>query len=149
MKSFIIFVEKGGSDYSKGTNFSQSGVGTRISGAVETLDQGPWTVGWRSQPILTQTPPDFTKAGWACEHPRGFSCLCGADRLGAEGKANERGSCNTPDRRPERHSKPAPLKNHFVFPIRTPALITYHPNGQINELKATLLEKGSRRREGS
>lgn len=44
--------------------------------------------------------------------------------------------------------KAAPLKDHFVFPIRTPALITYHPNRQINELKATLLEKGSRRGEG-
>lgn len=66
-----------------------------LCGAIETLDQVPWTVGWRSQPLVPQTLPDFTKAGWACEHPRGFSCLCGADRLRAEGKANERGSCNT------------------------------------------------------
>lgn len=91
---------------------------------------------------------DFTKARWACEHPGGSSSLSTADRLRAEGKANKRVSCNTLDQRPEWFSKPTTLKNHFVFPIRTPALITYRPNRQINELKATLFGKGTERGKG-
>ena len=68
-----------------------------------------------------------------------------ADRLGIEGKANERGSCNSLPQHPAWFSEPTTPKNHFVFPIRTPAPITYRPNRQINELKAALFEQGEGR----
>lgn len=51
-----------------------------------------------------------------------------------------------PNQCPEWFSKPTTLKNRFVFPIH--ALITYLPNRQINELKATLFEQGNGMREG-
>lgn len=40
-----------------------------LCAAVETLDQDPPCSGVEEQPVLTQIPPDFTKARWAWEHP--------------------------------------------------------------------------------
>lgn len=69
--------------------------------------------------------------------------LAGADRLGAEGKANQtKGAAVTLDQHPGWFSKPTDLKNHFVFPIRAPALIPCRPHRQINELKAAVLARG-------
>lgn len=45
MKSFIIFVEKGGSDYSKGTNFSQSGAGDSDLWCCRNTRPGPLDCG--------------------------------------------------------------------------------------------------------
>lgn len=84
MKAFIISVESRGCDYSRGATFSQSVDGdSDLCGAIEALDQGPLDseVSGRSQScVLNLTSndcpiPDFPKARWACEHPRGSVCL--------------------------------------------------------------------------
>lgn len=71
-----------------------------------------------------------------------------ADRLRSKGEENERDSCNTRLISAQNGFQSQPLQSHFVFPVRTPALITYRPNRQINELKATPFEKGRGRGKG-
>lgn len=148
MKAFLTLVEKGGSGYGKGAMFSQSVDGDLdLCGAIETLGSpGPWGGGvrlyWHKyyQISLKQDGPVTI--------PEAFPVCLVLTGSGQEAKQMKGAAVTLAWSVPRAAFKANPSKESLCISHQDSCSDYVSPNRQINELKATLLEKGGRRREG-
>lgn len=95
MQTFIMLVEMGVLTTAKVPPFHMQCMRHRSLCCCRNIRPGS-PVQWGGGAACTDTNTTrFHKSKMGLGTSRGSSCFSGADRLRAEGKANERGSCNT------------------------------------------------------